>query len=76
MIRMLVAAVAAFGFAQLALSQAPPKDRQGCVDSKVLSRMPGCFIQSCQSPDYNVGQFQVKGADNKVETQKVEGASE
>jgi outer membrane protein OmpA-like peptidoglycan-associated protein len=29
-------------------------DRKGCVESKIVSRMPGCVIMRCESKDYNV----------------------
>ena len=53
-------------------AQADPKDRKGCVDSKVLTRMSGCYIYSCRVSDYDVGQFKIQGKPD----QKVEGAGE
>ncbi len=55
-----------------AFAQSDPKDRKGCVDSKVLSRMSGCYIYSCRVSDYDVGQFKIQGKPD----QKVEGAGE
>ncbi len=43
-----------------AFAQKPPQDRKGCVDSKVLTRMPGCVIYSCKNSDYDVAEFRVK----------------
>jgi len=38
-----------------AFAQAPVRpDARGCMDSKLLSRMPGCYISSCQKNDYGV----------------------
>jgi OmpA-OmpF porin, OOP family len=37
-----------------AWAQAPtPADKQGCTESKVVSRMPGCFILLCESKDFS-----------------------
>ncbi len=55
-----------------AAGQTDPKDRKGCLESKVLTRMQGCFIYSCRLSDYDVAQFPVKGQPN----QKAEGAAE
>ena len=55
-----------------AFAQSDPKDRKGCADSKVLSRMPGCYIYSCRISDYDIGQFKIQGKPD----QKVEGAAE
>jgi len=55
----------------LALAQAPPpKDRAGCQDSPVLTRLSGCWIHRCRSADYDVGQMPVA----KREQKPVEGA--
>lgn len=36
-----------------ARGQAPvPADRKGCVESKVVTRMPGCVILQCDNKDY------------------------
>lgn len=43
---LLMAAPAVFG-------QVPAQDARGCVDSKVLTRMPGCMITRCDKKDYN-----------------------
>ena len=29
-------------------------DRKGCVESKIVTRMPGCYIMRCDHKDYNV----------------------
>ncbi len=42
-------------WAFVAQAQPPtPADRKGCVESKVVSRMPGCFITRCDYKDFNV----------------------
>ena len=39
-------------------AQAPtPPDAKGCVESKVVTRMPGCFILRCDSKDYSVAEI-------------------
>src|SRR5205085_11986059 len=45
-------------FASIALSAILPaqnstEDAPGCKDSKLLSRLPGCFIQTCDSKDFD-----------------------
>jgi outer membrane protein OmpA-like peptidoglycan-associated protein len=74
--RTLYTVIALFGLTNAVFAQPDPKDRKGCADSPVLSRMSGCFIYSCRTSDYDVGQFRVKAANNKTEDLKVEGASE
>jgi len=40
------------------LAEAPaPVDRKGCVESKVVSRMPGCFILRCDYKDFNAAEM-------------------
>lgn len=47
-----------------------PKDRPGCVDSKTLTRMPGCTINMCDAKNYSSADMPVKaGAKNPVEGQ-------
>ncbi len=53
-------------------SQTTPKDRAGCTESKVLTRMQGCYIYACRNSDYDAAEFRVKDKPN----QKVEGLSE
>jgi OmpA-OmpF porin, OOP family len=53
-------------------AQSDPKDRKGCVDSEVLTRMSGCYIYSCRTSNYDVAQFKIQGKPD----QKVEGAGE
>ena len=36
-----------------AWAQSPVQDKRGCVESKVVTRMPGCFITSCDRRDYS-----------------------
>jgi OmpA-OmpF porin, OOP family len=40
-----------------AQEQARP-DAKGCTVSKIVTRMPGCYIQSCDRKDYNVAEMQ------------------
>ncbi|MGE5646769.1 MAG: OmpA family protein [Acidobacteriota bacterium] len=54
------------------LAQKPPQDRKGCVDSKVLSRLPGCIINSCRASEYDATEIQV----SKTEKKNIEGAFE
>ncbi len=50
----------------ITFAQAPPaKDRAGCQDSKVLSRMPDCRIHFCQNMEYNAFEFPVGKANQK-----------
>ena len=72
----LFTAIVLLGVCLPAFAQTDPKDRKGCADSKVLSRMSGCFISQCRNSDYDAAQFRVKTAANKDEMQKLEGAAE
>jgi OmpA-OmpF porin, OOP family len=39
-------------------AQAPAQpDAKGCVENKVVSRMPGCYIMRCDSKDYNAAEM-------------------
>lgn len=38
--------------------------------------MPGCYIYSCRTSDYDVGTFRIKDPGGKIVDQKVEGAGE
>ncbi len=59
----------------LAAAQAPaPKDRAGCQDSKILSRIPGCRILSCQNSEYGVANLRVGKA--STDRKNLEGAYE
>ena len=42
----------AIAFAPTVLAQTT-EDAQGCKDSKLLTRLPGCFIESCQNKDFD-----------------------
>ena len=42
----------AIAFAPTVLAQTT-EDAQGCKDSKLLTRFPGCFIESCQNKDFD-----------------------
>ena len=47
-----------------------PKDRVGCAESKIVSRMPGCVISICESKDYAAADMPRKrGEKNMVEGQ-------
>jgi OmpA-OmpF porin, OOP family len=35
-----------------ALAQTPAADRAGCVESKIVTRMPGCVIMRCENKDF------------------------
>ena len=35
------------------LAQNVTEDAQSCKDSKLLSRLPGCFIQSCENKEFD-----------------------
>jgi OmpA-OmpF porin, OOP family len=59
-------------FSLPALAQPTPKDRQGCVDSKVLTRMTGCYITACRNSNFDAVEFRIKGQAN----QKAEGIFE
>jgi len=53
-------------------AQAPVRpDAKGCTANKVVTRMPGCFIASCQVQDYNVADMPRSKAerDHKIEGQ-------
>src|SRR5947209_1297205 len=34
-------------------AQNATEDAQGCKDSKLLTRLPGCFIQTCESKEFD-----------------------
>ncbi len=34
-------------------AQSITEDAEGCKDPKLLSRLPGCFIQSCESKEFD-----------------------
>jgi OOP family OmpA-OmpF porin len=53
-----------------AWAQAPtPPDAKGCVENKVVTRMPGCFILRCDHQDYSVADIPrtVSERNHKVE---------
>ncbi len=52
-IRLMLVGLAACS--SVAWAQAPaPADAKGCVESKVVTRMPGCVILRCEHKDYNL----------------------
>lgn len=52
--------VAVFFFvSSLAFAQAPPKDRPGCEDSSVLTRLTGCWIVRCRTSQYDIAKMPV-----------------
>jgi OmpA-OmpF porin, OOP family len=57
-----------------AWAQAPARpDKAGCVESKIVTRMPGCVIIACDHKDYSVADVPLKQTDR---THKVEGQYE
>ncbi len=70
--RNILAVLIVLGLCLPTLAQSNPKDRKGCVDSQVLTRLSGCYIYSCRNSNYDAAQFKVKGQPD----QKVEGASD
>ena len=65
--------ISLMGVCLSALAQSTPQDAKGCLDSKVLTRMPGCFIYSCRSSDFDAAEFPIASNGAK---RKVEGLSE
>src|SRR5579859_474077 len=57
-----------------AFSQAPPKDKAGCQDSKIVTRMPDCWIVRCTVSDYNAADLRV--SKQAPMNKRVEGAYE
>ena len=54
-------------------------DAEGCKDSKLLTRMPGCTITACTSKEFDAVEFQVKpvnSATGDVPKQALEGQVE
>src|ERR1051325_8679826 len=44
--------------ASVVFAQAPARpDAKGCTASKVVTRMPGCYIQNCDRKDYNLAEM-------------------
>ncbi len=73
--------IALFGATLLVFSSAlaaqSTEDVQGCKDSKLLTRLPGCFIASCESKDFD--QAAIRNGPHKEENDSVltlEGAVE
>jgi OmpA-OmpF porin, OOP family len=58
----------------LAFAQAPPKDRAGCEDSKILTRLPGCWIARCNVSDFNGADLRV--SKTQPQNKHLEGAYE
>src|SRR6266852_3699455 len=59
------------------LSAQPTEDYAGCKDSKLLTRLPGCFIQSCDNKEFD--QLVIRTGPHKEENDAVktlEGAVE
>jgi OmpA-OmpF porin, OOP family len=55
-------------------AQSPtPADAKGCVENKVVSRMPGCFILRCDSKDFSAAEMPRKVSERG---HQVEGALE
>jgi outer membrane protein OmpA-like peptidoglycan-associated protein len=53
----------------IAFAQAPPKDKPGCQDSPVLTRLTGCWIERCKSAQFDIAKMPVA----KREQKDVEG---
>lgn len=53
----------------LAFAQAPPKDKAGCQDSPVLTRLTGCWIVRCRTSAYDAAKMPLP----KREERNVEG---
>jgi len=52
---------------------APPReDKKGCTDSKLLTRMPGCFIRDCKVSEYDIAKIRT----SKQKAEMLEGAKE
>ncbi|MFB3815932.1 MAG: OmpA family protein [Terriglobales bacterium] len=73
--RNLLAAILVLGLCLPTVAQRNPKDRKGCEDSKVLSRMSGCFIHFCRNAGYDAAKFRIKGPKG-VTDETVEGVTE
>ena len=38
---------------------AQDEDQQGCKDSKLLSRLPGCFIRYCSASEFDAAELTI-----------------
>jgi OmpA-OmpF porin, OOP family len=57
-----------FCISSLAFAQTPPKDKAGCEDSPVLSRLSGCSILRCRTSQFDIAKMRVeKQKDKDVE---------
>jgi OOP family OmpA-OmpF porin len=61
-------------FGSLAAAQPVPKDRAGCQDSAVLTRLPDCVINRCNVMSYNGAEMRV--SDKAPMNKHLEGAYE
>src|SRR5436190_10079567 len=61
--------------APLAFAQLPDEDAEGCKDSKILTRMRGCKIVSCNIKEFDSGDVMMKVADG-YEAKGLEGQLE
>lgn len=56
-----------------ALAQEPGKDEEGCKESALLSRMPGCGIYQCEKKDFDSAELVIS---KEAGTESVEGEIE
>lgn len=56
-----------------ASAQDPAVDAEGCKESKLLSRMPGCIIESCGAKEFDSAELVIN---KEAETKALEGAVE
>src|SRR5713226_4293254 len=61
--------------APLAFAQLPDQDEEGCKDSKLLTRMRGCKIASCNIKEFDSAEVMMKTADG-FERKALEGQVE
>jgi outer membrane protein OmpA-like peptidoglycan-associated protein len=75
-----VIAAGLFLYASPAFAQQPgDPDAEGCSDSKLLTRMPGCTIVECSAKEFDAVSLQIKPVDpqsGEVPRQELEGAVE
>ncbi len=60
-------------YASPVLGQEPGVDAEGCKESKLLTRMPGCGIYECNAREYDAAELVIN---KEAETKSLEGAIE
>ena len=55
-----------FCLSSLAFGQTPPKDRPGCQDSPVLTRLTGCWIVRCSNSQYQAAKMRIAKQQEKA----------